>query len=357
MNEAMKNVNPASKTPADWETALPADEGLSEARLQALEKAIRAGEFKAITSVLIAHRGRLTYEAYFDEEGKDGLRNTRSATKTVTGMLVGIAIDRGQLSGADAAILPFFPDKLPLENPDPRKDTITIEDLLTMSSLLECDDWNSFSRGNEERMYLVEDWVKFTLDLPIKGFPAWVTKPADAPYGRSFSYCTAGVVTLGEVIERATRSQIPDFAQENLFGPLDIQQFKWQFTPLGSAMTGGGLELRSRDLLKLGQLTLNGGTWRGRRVISNGWVEASIRPHAQIDEETEYGYLWWLKSFKSGDRSHPAYFMTGTGGNKVVIFPRLEAVVLVTSTNYGLRNAHQLTDQLLTEHLLPAMEG
>jgi CubicO group peptidase (beta-lactamase class C family) len=336
--------------------AEPASVGLAAQHLTRMEQSIRAGEFKQTTSVLVARRGRLAYEAYFDAEGAEGLRNTRSATKTITGMLVGIAIDRGLLSGVDARVLDFFHDKEPLLNSDPRKAQITVEDFLTMSSLLECDDENSFSRGNEERMYLVEDWVRFTLDLPIRGFPDWVPKPAAAPYGRSWSYCTAGATTLGPLLERATRRSVPDFARDNLFTPLGIAQVRWQFQPLGFAMTGGGLNLRSRDLLKLGQLYLNAGTWNGRRVLPAEWVRRSTTPHANAREDTDYGYLWWLPTFHANGRDFKCYAMYGTGGNKVYVFPAEQLVVVVTTVNFHVAGAGALTDRLLTEHILPALE-
>jgi CubicO group peptidase (beta-lactamase class C family) len=355
--QAPDTAQPLSPRQGDdgWSVSTAASAGLSTPRLAAIETVIRSGEFKKIGSILIARHGKLVYENYFDGADATALRNTRSATKSVADMLVGIAIDKGLLSGVDAPILPFFPDKQPVQNPDPRKAKITVEDFLTMSSLLECDDWNDFSRGNEERMYVIEDWIQFTLDLPIKGFPSWVKKPNDAPYGRSFSYCTAGATTLGGVLERATKTPVPEFAMKNLFARLGIQDVDWQFSPLGLAQTGGGLGLRSRDLLKLGQLYLNGGVWKNFRIVSERWVKTSTQPHTRIDEQNEYGYFWWLKSFKFEEKSYAAFYMSGNGGNKVAVFPALDMVAVLTSTNYNTRGMHEQTDKLLTDYILASL--
>lgn len=337
-------------------TAVSAAAGMSAERLGQMERAIKAGEFKTITSVLIARQGKIGYERYFDSNGADALRNTRSATKTITGILIGAAIDRHLIPSVDVHVLDYLRDKLPLNNPDPRKSEITIEDFLTMSSLLECDDENSFSRGNEERMYLVEDWAKFTLDLPIRGFPDWQTKPQDSPYGKSWSYCTAGPTTLGVVLERAVKRPVPDFGNEVLFAPLGIPSLRWQFQPLGTAMTGGGLQLRSRDLVKLGQLYLDGGRWLGQQIISPEWVEKSLKAHANAREETDYGYLWWLQTFHSKGRSLRSFGMYGAGGNKVVVFPDEGLVVVITTTNFRVQNAASLTDRLLVDYILEAVK-
>jgi CubicO group peptidase (beta-lactamase class C family) len=333
---------------SEWPSASLAEAGIDGARLQAMEAAIRGGEFKKIGSVLIARRGKLVYEQYF-EGGPETLRDTRSATKTITGALVGLAVQQKKIPGAGARVLSLLPGRKPKE-PDPRKARITVEDLLTMSSPLECDDWNDNSRGNEERMYLIEDWTQFILDLPVRGRMHMGERIEPPPYGRFFSYCTGGVFVLGEAIARSTGRRTDQFAQEALFAPLGIANAQWFYSPLGAVQTGGGLRLASRDLLKIAQLYLDGGKWNGARVLDEEWVRASTRPQARIDDKTEYGYLWWLKSFAGV----PAFLMNGNGGNKVLAFPSLELAVAITSTNFNTRGMHEATDKLLVDYLLPA---
>lgn len=344
----------AQAAPADWPTASLQSVGLAPAPFAAIEKAIAGDELKKIASVLVVRRGTLVYERYFGGAGADTLMDTRSATKSVTALLVGIAIDRGALSGVGANVFSYFPERRPVQNPDPRKEAITVEDLLTMSSCLECDDWNEYSRGNEERMYLIEDWLQFALDLPVRGVPSWAAKPADSPYGRTFSYCTAGTFALGRVLERATGQRVEDLAEQRLFAPLGIARAEWVRSPLGEAMTGGGLRLRSRDLARLGQLVLAGGAHGGRQIVPAAWVKAALAPHARIDENTEYGYLWWLRTFTAGERSVRVAYMSGNGGNKVAVVPELDMVVVLTATNYNTRGMHEQTDTLLADILAAA---
>jgi CubicO group peptidase (beta-lactamase class C family) len=352
---AGRGAPPAAAPPSSpWSMVEPESVGLSRELLAAMEKAIRSGTYRKIGSVLVARHGKLAYEGYF--EGDAGtLRDTRSATKSITDILVGIAIQERKLPGVDARILELLPDHARrIQNPDPRKNLITVEDFLTMSSPLEGDDWNDASRGNEERMYLVEDWTQFILDLPIRGRMHVGEKVEPPPYGRYFSYLTGGVFVLSEVLQRATGARTDHYAQEHLFGPLGITAVQWVYSPLDIPQTGGGLRLTSRDLLKIGDLYRAGGQWKGRQIVDEAWVRTSTRPHVRIDPDTEYGYLWWLKTFKAGDQGHPAYFMSGNGGNKVAVFPDLDLVVVITSTNYNTRGMHEQTEKLLTEFILPA---
>jgi CubicO group peptidase (beta-lactamase class C family) len=318
-----------------------------------LDSLIRNKQWGQITSVLVAKRGQIIFEGYYSGTDVNTAHNTRSATKTITGALIGCLINDKLISSEKDRALNHF-NYASIDNNDSRKSDITVEDLMTMSSMLECDDWNEFSRGNEERMYLVEDWAKFYWDLPIRGFPAWAEKPEDAKYGRSFSYCTAGVVVLGGIIEKASKIGLDKYAEKRLFAPLGISNYDWQLTPLGIPMTGGGLSLSSRDLLKFAQLYANKGEWNGQQILNPKWVEKSTSPKTEINEGVEYGYLWWIEKFGN----EPSYYMTGTGGNKVVVVPGLDITVVITSTNFNLgMKAHQYSASMLSDYIIPEIKN
>ncbi|HST15785.1 MAG TPA: serine hydrolase [Gaiellaceae bacterium] len=276
-----------------------------------------------ITSVLLSQRGELVVEEYV-EGGPDTLRNTRSCTKTVAGMLLGIAIERGVVSGVDARLPELLGEPAP---------PVALRELLTMTSCLDCNDWDERSPGNEELMYPQDDWLGFALRLPLRE-------------STGFSYCTAGVVALGIALERCLGEPLSEFARRELFEPLGIEHADWVVTAKGQTSTAGGLELTSRSLLRLGELYLHG----GEGLVPPEWVAESIRPHSRVDAEIEYGYLWWLREY-AGER---CFFMTGMGGNRVHVFPDSERVAVITTTNFGRRDAHALSDRLLTTELLRA---
>jgi CubicO group peptidase (beta-lactamase class C family) len=339
----------------DWPTDTPDATHSLKSRLGAMETSIRSGAFQKIGSILIARHGKLVYEAYFDGDA-DTLRDTRSVTKSITDALVGLAISDGSLASTQVHILDMLPGRAArLQNVDSRKSSISVEDLLTMSSPLECDDWNDASRGNEERMYLVEDWTQFVLDLPIRGRSHLGNEVTAPPFGRFFSYCTGGVFVLSEVIENTTGVRADRYAQARLFDPLGIRNVTWLYSPMNTPHTGGKLMMTSRDLLKIVQLYLNGGKWQGRQILDAAWVRTSTQPHARIDEQTEYGYLWWLKSFASRGKLYPAFYMSGNGGNKAVGLPALDIAVVITSTNYNTHGMHEQTERLLNDYILDAI--
>ncbi|WP_339847919.1 serine hydrolase [uncultured Dokdonia sp.] len=329
--------------------------GIAQENLNKLDSLITSGHFKEMSSVVIAHKGKIIFENYYNDATAATLHNTRSATKSITGTLIGALINDGKLSSTQEPAWKYTQVKN-LQNPDPRKEKITIESLLTMSSILECDDWNDISRGQEEKMYLLEDWVKFYWDLPVKGYPEWETKPEDSPYGRDFSYCTAGTVALGDVINTISGS-LETYAETALFSKLGITDYHWQLTPTGIPMTGGGLGIKSKDLIKIGQLYLNNGNWKGEQIISSAFAKASKEPKAVMGSpDYEYGYLWWIGEFGK-DKKETGYFMLGNGGNKIAVFDDLELVVVLTSSLFtkGIE-AHNQTAELLNTFIIPEIQ-
>ncbi|MDR6674496.1 serine hydrolase [Xanthomonas sp. 1678] len=348
---------PATAPPAlddGWRVADARSAGWNMATLATLEQAIADGKAPHTSSVLIVRDGALVYERYFGDADRQTLQDTRSATKSITALLVGAAIDRGRLPSAQAKVYDYFGDRR-WQQPDPRKRATTVEDLLTMSSQLECDDDNAFSSGNEERMYVSADWTQFALDLPIKGYAPWMRRPEDSPHGRAFSYCTAGSFLLGALVEKATGQRLEDFAAQALERPLGITNVRWGRSAEGVGMGGGGTRYRSRDLAKFGQLLLDQGRWRGRQVLSADWVRAMTTVHAQAREDADYGYLLWRFRFPVRGTERGVWAMSGNGGNYVFVLPEERLVVVITRSAYNTPKMHPQSQALLADYVLKAL--
>lgn len=317
-----------------------------------LEEAIADKEYRRVEGVLVEQGGEIIYERYFRKSTVDSWIDARSAGKSITAMAVGRAIADGHISGVDALVFPYFEDMTPIINDGQQKQQITVRDLLTMTSALDCNDWDPKSVGNEERMYDKKVWTRFALDIPIAdGY-----ERASDGLGR-YSYCTAGAFLLGRIVERAVGEPFDAYVNRILFEPLGVEDAQWTRSPAGEVQSGGQLSLRARDFAVLGRLILDRGRHGGEEILSEGWIKEMIQPSRMASPDDGYGYLWWARQFKSGDESYLAAYMSGNGGNMVAVFPDLDAVIVVLSTNYNRRNMHQQSTDIIEKHLLPLAAG
>ena len=237
--------------------------------------------------------------------------------------------------------------------PTRARTAITVEDFLTMSSPLECDDWND-ALARQRGAHVPDRGLGAV--HPRSADPraacTWASKPQAPPYGRCFSYCTGGVFTAGRGAGAGDRHACRSLRAEKLFAPLGISDVSGYIRRSDVPQTGGGLRLRSRDLLKLAQLYLDGGSWHGKRIVTEAWVKTSTQPHAQIDEKTEYGYSGGCKSFSPARRVIRPSTCRATAATRSWSFPALDMVVVITSTNYNTRGMHEQTEKILTDYVL-----
>jgi len=341
----------------DWPTISLTAAGLDEEKVAKALQCLRDGTYPNVHSLLILKEGKIACEAYFsgytwnyDRKRYRGefvdfsvasLHNLASITKSVTSILLGVAIDRGFIPGVDEKVMAYFPEYVP---PDPLVHTITLHHLLTMTSGLK---WNeeelpySDQKNDLIRLFRVKNPLRFILWKPL----------VDAP-GARFTYNSGGTNIMGEILRRATGMPMDDFAKITLFDPLDIRQSRWEFLNPGLIFASGNLHLRIRDLAKLGQLFLNGGMWNGQRVISQAWIEASTRRYASPSDEVGYGYHWWIEKYLMGSLQVEAYSAAGWGGQRLIVFPGLDLLFILTGGNYV---DEDRIDEFLTRCILPAV--
>jgi CubicO group peptidase (beta-lactamase class C family) len=361
--------NETSDTPAHFTYSVPAqtndgwvtghldDHGFDSALINEMMDGINSGQFSGIDSVTIVRNNTLVLHAEFDRSldrfdnwsgnSDPGRHILHSTSKSFVSALVGIAIDQGFIASVDVPFFDLF-SYGSYSNPDPRKALMTLEDALTMRLGIEWDEWSVpyTQPGNdlEELMSSNTDYAKALLDLPM------ISEP-----GTSFTYNTAATIAIGQALENAVGVPMANFAELNLFQPLQIQTAQWALTPTGLPNGGSGLLLEPRDMIKFGQLFVDRGVWNGQRILSTEWVDTSVDEHVALDYNLSsgYGYQWWLGRFTYNGQDIEAWSTRGFGGQDIFCIPSLNLVVAFTAQNY--ESNEFLPMFLLQDYVLPSI--
>jgi CubicO group peptidase (beta-lactamase class C family) len=342
------DIQPA--TLADrWTVATPESVGLDGDLLRGIGPHFESWTDANAHAILIARHGKLVYEHYFTGEdwawGKalgrvsyDATKphDLRSITKSVTSLLFGIAVDRGWIADLDAPVFTFFPELADLRTAE--KDRITLRHLLTMSMGIA---WNeelpyANPQNSERLMTDAPDRCRYVLEQPV------IREP-----GRAYIYNGGTTALLAAILHKASGRPIDEVARRELFDPLGIGDVEWTRYSDGTPIAASGLRLRPRDLLKLGQLVLDGGRRQGKQVISRAWIEDSTAPHINGESLFFYGYQWWLGRSLTNREEIRWISGVGYGGQRLYIVPSKGLVVLTMAGLYNSTMFHGIVGEVV----------
>lgn len=333
-----------------WERATAQQAGLDAQVLAGIAERMRQGEFGNSHAWLLVKDGKLVVEEYFQGQQPDRLHTIQSISKSITSLLIGIAIGEGKIRGVDQKILEFFPEIQP-GNLDQRKRDLALQDLLTMRTGFRWDEQSTslFDRSNPlGRLNRLNDgWNQYVLEFPMQHAP-----------GEVFEYNSGGTILLGGVLKHATGMHAEEYARSKLFGPLGIRDFEWESNRSGYNHTGGGLDMIPRDLLKIGWLMVQEGRWEGRQVVPRQWVQASVQRHVgKAQGSLAYGYKWWLLPPDDPSATLPDVKVIcglGMGGQYLLIVPQHRLVMLTHAWHPG-RETESNPIRLLYREILPLL--
>jgi CubicO group peptidase (beta-lactamase class C family) len=359
------------RTPAEdgdgWNIARAHDVGMDETILaKAVEHIIDIdpADRRAwlIHSISVARHGKLVLDEYFYGTNPDLPHDTRSASKTFSSVILGAMMLEGSPLTPQTKIATVMAPLAPFANPDPRKAEIALGHLLTHTAGFACDDNADVSPGNEDAIEADRahsDWTRVTLDLPMAYDP-----------GTHYAYCSMNINLAGAVLSRASGEWLPALFDRTVARPLRFGPYYWNLQGNGAGYLGGGVFVRPRDFLKIGQAYLDGGVWNGRRIASTAWTKAATAEQTHISPattgrtgdafrevyyDTGEGYAWHLYTVKSGDESYPAYLANGNGGQLLIVVPQFDLVAMFSAGNYGQGVWNRERDDVLGGMILPAI--
>lgn len=355
-----------------WPTSTPEAEGVDPEAIASLVADLESGEYGLVDAFMLVRHGRVVANHKFEQDyaaiaaqydttnhqynydhtdwhpylRDTDLHTLQSVTKSVTSAALGIAIDRGLIAGVDVPVMPYFSAYASFPT-DPRKEGMTLEDLLTMRSGLLWETAGGYSDSEHSTVLLEasDEWIRFILNQPTDTLP-----------GSHYEYNDGASVLIGKIIREATGERADEWARRMLFEPIGIDEFYWKITPDGEADTEGGLYLTTEDLARIGYLFLRGGVWDGRQIVSSEWVEASVRPVvADVAPDNGrpdagYGYQWWIPDQEGGEAT--VFAGNGYGGQFLLVSPQHDIVAVFNGWNIH-DPPNQSTWRALQERILP----
>ena len=352
--------------PADigdgWQVADIASEGFDTRQILEMMDRVVNEVYGGIDSVAIVRNNKLLLYWFANRELDefDGwIRNTdrerhvlHSTSKSFTSALVGIAIDQGFIESTQVKFYDLF-SYASYANWDARKAEMTLEDALTMRLGLQWDEWSlPYTDPDNDLVALNRghiDWAKALLDLPMIDDP-----------GTEFTYNTAATNAIGQAVQNATGMGLDEFANVNLFYPMQINNAEWSRTPTNLPVGGSGLFLRTRDLVKFGHLYLNNGSWQGQQLISADWIADTVVRRVDISSwatySEAYGFQWWLDDLNYKGQPVETWVTSGYGGQYLFVVPSLDLVVAFTGRNYSSGSGIASLYTMMQGHILDAID-
>lgn len=329
------STTPERQPTSEWRLSTPEAEGVDSQQLVAVFDEIADSNYR-IDSVTIVRHGAMILDTYLRLHLPHTLHNTHSCTKSIVSTLIGITIDKGLIAGVEVPLLDLFPG-VAVDDLDAAKQSITLEHALTMTTGMDSqestDDWTG-----TRLMMASDEQAEYALSFPMVAEP-----------GTHFAYSSTASHLLSEALQRATGMTTAEFAEEHLFGPLGITDYRWPASPEGVNYGFSGLRLKPQDMAKVGYLMLHHGSWDGRQVVPAQWVADATMAHIPVEDYFSYGYQWWIDPTGF-------FFALGWGGQYIVVLPDHDAVVVFTGGLSGLDELFVPYD-LLTRLIIPAMES
>ena len=363
-----QSIRTAAAAEADWHFISPNEAGFTSDLEALLDTAIAEKRVWNLHGVVVVRQGRLVLERYFEGDDyapgsplgmvafkADTLHDLRSVSKSIVGLLYGIALADGKVPPPDASVFASFPEYTDLAA-DPTRKRWTIHNVLTMTMGT---DWDELSvpysdpTNSEIAMDMAPDRYRFVLGAPA------VMEP-----GQRWIYNGGATALLARIIAKGTGKPLHDFARAALFDPLRIGPTEWYTDSSGEAIAASGLRITPRDLARIGLMMLKGGMWGGRPIVPAQWIERSTSPMVDVDEIRQYGYHWYLGKFaftvSTGprwNRSRLERFWSaiGNGGQRLFVFPGLDLVAAITAGNYDTPDQWVPPTRIIREVVLPAI--